>query len=205
MVTKEQIKQIEKFIKEKLDKLNYLHTLDVRKIALEIAEKEQGDKGIIEAAALLHDIGKAKDFKGEIHNHHEVSAKVAEEFLDKINVDKKSIKKIVSCIISHFGPYSTLEKQFSDKVDNIDEYYPRPQTKEGKIVYDADMINLCSPFGVAKIIHLRSKLGKDFVEILKEIKTLSLSAYDDLQTETGKKIGEAYFEATKNFFERLEI
>lgn len=203
-ITKEQINKIEKFVKEKLDELNYTHTIQVRDIALEIQKKEGGDKKIIEAAALLHDIGKAEEFKGENYNHHEISAKVAEEFLNKINIDKESIKKIIGCIKTHMGPSDTLISQFSDKVDNIKKYYPRPKTDEEKIVYDADMINFCGPFGVVKRFYLGAKTGKNFVDIIKS-KKIHFSAYNDLQTETGKKIGKKYFEATKKFFEVLGI
>ena len=67
------------------------------------------------------------------------------------------------------------------------------------------MIDLCSVFGVAKIIHLRTKEGITFDEVLKDAKNTCTGAYEDLKTESGKKLAEKYFKLTKKIFEKLNI
>jgi len=197
------IKQIKEFVKENLDELNYMHTKNVVKIALALAEKEEANKEIVEIAAWLHDIGKS-DKDSTLINHHSSGVKIAEDLLKKKGTNPELIKEICHIIETHMGPprgkflLSELEKAGR----TFD--FPRPDTKESKIVYDADMIDLCSPFGIAKIIHLRTKYGKDFLESIESAKDTAFAAYNDLQTKSGKELGERYFKVSKEFFEIIE-
>jgi len=71
------------------------HAFQVREFALMIQKRVGGDEDIIEASALLHDIGKAELLAP---GHEEISAKLAREFLEKINFDASKIRQIVECI-----------------------------------------------------------------------------------------------------------
>ena len=76
-MTQDQRKQIENYAKSLKwgpKDFYWKHTLQVRGFALMIQKKGSGDKDIVEASALLHDIGKAKLLAPE---HEEVSAKLA--------------------------------------------------------------------------------------------------------------------------------
>ncbi|MBM4401895.1 MAG: HD domain-containing protein [Candidatus Cloacimonetes bacterium] len=71
------------------------HAFQVREFALMIQKRVGGDKDIVEVSALLHDIGKAELLAP---GHEENSAKLAKEFLKKVNFDENKINQIVECI-----------------------------------------------------------------------------------------------------------
>ena len=85
------------------------------------------------------------------------------------------------------------------------EFLPQPTTIESKAVYDADMINLCSPFGIAKTIFLNTKQGRNFKETINFVKSISVKAFNDLKTESGKEIGKKYFSASKEFLKMIKL
>jgi len=196
------IKQIKEFVKENLDELNYMHTKKVVKIALALAEKERANKEIVEIAAWLHDIGKS-DKDSKVINHHTSGVKIAEDLLRKKGTNPELTKEICHSIETHMGPPCKFWSSELKKVGRTFDF-PRPDTKESKIIYDADMIDLCSPFGVARVIHLQLKYGKDFFECIESAKDTAFAAYNDLQTKSGKKLGERYFKVSKEFFEIIE-
>ncbi len=196
------INSIKEFVRENLDELNYMHTKKVVKIALALAEKEGANKEIVEIAAWLHDIGKS-DKDSTAINHHSLGVKIAEDLLKKKGTNPEQIKEICYIIETHMGPPCKFWSSELKKVGRTFDF-PRPDTKESKIIYDADMIDLCSPFGIAKIIHLGARRGKDFLESIESAKDTAFAAYNDLQTKSGKELGERYFKVSKEFFEIIE-
>lgn len=94
----------------------YNHVLGCRKYALMLANKYKADKFVIEVAALLHDTGADA---GPVHAQE--SAKIAKDFLSKLNLDKNNQKKIIACITTHsMGPApETLEQQIIQDADGL--------------------------------------------------------------------------------------
>lgn len=90
------------------------HTLQVRELALSIQKKAGGDKDIIETAALLHDVGKAKLLAP---GHEQISAKLAKEILKKIRFNENKIKKIVECI--RYENFQLLETRILRSADSM--------------------------------------------------------------------------------------
>jgi uncharacterized protein len=122
------IEEVKKFSKKECDAPNACfkdvfenHLLIVVKYALELAEKENADKEIVEIAAWLHDIG---SIRGDYKNHHISSAEIAEELLTKLNYPKERIELVKNCILTHRG--SVLLKK---------------ETKEAQILADADVMS----------------------------------------------------------------
>ena len=122
-----------------------LHTRVAHQYALELLEKEAGDKKIVEPAVILHDVGwsrlkseeikvafgvNAKGEKGkQLNRIHEVEgAGIAREILMKLGYDRQSTDEIVRIIERH------------DSGKN-------PQTIEEKIVKDADRLWRVSRIG----------------------------------------------------------
>jgi len=171
------------FVKENLDTMNYNHTLKVRKLAIKIAKKEGADRKVVGVASLLHDVGK---LKSELSKHHEKSVEMAREFL-KNKYDNAFIEKVCNCIERHMAPFV------------FGEDIPRPNDLESKVLYDADMIDLISPNGIFKMVYLNCKRGKSFEESVRQTKKNFQDAYNDLQTETGRKIAEKYYKLGKRF------
>ena len=110
-------KQIEEYIKSLRWTPNdfyWQHAFQVRKFALMIQEEVDGDEDVIEASALLHDIGKAKLLGPK---HEKISAKLAREFLKKIGFDKNKIQKIVECI--EYKYFTLIETRILRSADSM--------------------------------------------------------------------------------------
>ena len=122
-----------------------LHTRVAHKFALELLEKEAGEKKIVEPAVILHDVGwsqlKPEEIKvafgvhakGEkakkLNRIHEVAgARIAREILTKLGYDRSSTDKIARIIERH------------DSGEN-------PQTIEERLVKDADRLWRFSKIG----------------------------------------------------------
>lgn len=103
----EELKQcFEKNLKFEKDRMfckhDLEHSLAVARIAY-IKNLEDGlniDKGLIYAAALLHDIGRWKQYKDGI-SHDEAAGVIAERILEKCGYDKKEKKSILEAIKNH--------------------------------------------------------------------------------------------------------
>jgi len=74
------------------------HTGIVEKLSLQLAEKFNADKTVVQLAAILHDIGRVKYDPKE---HEITSAKEAERILSELNVPKEIIEKVKECILKH--------------------------------------------------------------------------------------------------------
>ncbi len=114
---------------------NLSHTLAVRSVALELAERQQLSaeaQEIIELAALLHDVGYILDYR----THEAASRQIAEEFLKKINYPPKRLAQVISC---------------------IDATHPdaHPQDLLQQIIRDADYFNLANEDYLQSIKALR--------------------------------------------------
>ena len=93
------------------------------------------DLGVLELAALLHDVGgmgELKDKTGKVC-HAKLSAKMAQNILRNFDYSQDKINKIIHCILAH--RYRTGVK---------------PKTKEAKILFDADKLDALGAIGVAR-------------------------------------------------------
>lgn len=203
MITKKQLKQIEKFVENKLDELNWMHTQAIRPIANYIAKKEKADEKVVDVAVLFHDITKT-NLKKELY-HHKEGADIAKNFLKKIKVDKKFIDKVYHCVISHSTPLRYFRTK-AEKAHKNKNFLPWPKTKEAKVLFDADMVQQLSPFGIMKGSFIGYKVyNKDFKENILDTKnTLMKDAYEHIFTKTGKKLAKERIKYLKDFFYKVE-
>jgi uncharacterized protein len=104
------------------------HTIRVHKLSRIIGQKEKADLPVLEAAALLHDIGRSYEHA----DHAEKSAEIAEELLKKCEFTEDKISKVLYAIRMH---------QFSKGTT--------PETLEAKILQDADRIDISGAIGIA--------------------------------------------------------
>lgn len=114
------------------------HTMRVYELALNLAKDEKGvDLDILKISALLHDIARVKedvDKTGKIC-HAKESAKMSEEILLKLGYNKDKVDKIKSCILGH--RYKTGY---------------RPDTIEGKILFDSDKIDSLGAISIVRSV-----------------------------------------------------
>jgi putative nucleotidyltransferase with HDIG domain len=162
-MTQDQRNQIEGYAKSlKWGPKNFYweHTTQVRDFALMIQRKVGGDKDVVEAAALLHDIGKAKLLAPE---HEEISANLAETVLKKVEFSKDKIDKVVECI----------------KYENFEPI-------EAQILRSADSMSLIMDESGGKEWYFKTILKNDKKNILHEIE----KSYSEIEFDFAQKFVE---------------
>lgn len=197
------VEKVREYAKDNLDELRWLHTTNVVKFALELAEKEGADTEIVEIAAWLHDIGTI-DPEAKIIDHHIYSAKIAKNLLKELGFEANKTERVERCILEHMGPEgSGFLENLLRQVGKDWDFLPRPSSIEAKVVYDADMIDLGGPFGITKLIYLNGTQKRSFSETLAAAKDTSTLAISDLKTESGKALGQKYAKLSRAFFEEI--
>jgi len=146
---------------------DWSHIDRVRNLALHIGKKEKADLKVLEAACLLHDIGRKEemDSNGKFC-HAEKGAELAEKFLNKLKIDKNIVDNIKHCVISH-----------RSRNDFI------PQTTEAKVLFDADKLDSIGAVGVGRDFLFAGYIKKTMYtgrekELVKQGKDMSYSDDD---------------------------
>jgi len=136
----EKYQKIKKIAEEYLKKCDaghdINHTLRVYNLCLKLTQGLKGiDLEIIQLAALLHDIGGFKELRDKTGKvcHARESAKVAKKILKNFKYPKEKIDKIIHCILAHRHRTGV-----------------KPETKEAKILFDADKLDALGAIGVAR-------------------------------------------------------
>jgi uncharacterized protein len=216
-INKNLIKQIEDEAKKYFQKASgchdWTHVERVRALALKIGKKEKADLGILELAALLHDVAKPQEMKikGRFC-HAEIGAEIATKILRKHKLGKNIIDRIEHCIAAH-----------RNKNKNA------PATLEAIVLYDADKLDALGAIGAARLFQFAGyiagqltvpkllytgrekqliKSGRKYdytpddtaiLEYEKEIKFIK----DKLLTKEGRRIGKERHKYMENFFKRF--
>lgn len=110
------------------------HVMRVYDLAMTFAKKEQADMEIVALAALLHDVDDYKIFGAESAKNLSNARKIMQE----ANLDAEKVEKICN-IIGNMG--------YNKAMQDI-----RPQTLEGKVVSDADMVDTLGATGIIRIV-----------------------------------------------------
>ena len=140
---KDILKHTENFIRELFDNEgsghDWWHIYRVRNMALYLAEKEGGNKFIIEMAALLHDLDDWKIAENSGINKTKI-------WLQKSGFAEKEIKNILDII-----------EQISFKGAGIDT---KAISIEAKIVQDADRLDAIGAIGIARTFAYGGSKGR---------------------------------------------
>ena len=184
----------------------YDHILRVLRLALYLAEQVGADPQIVRAAALLHDASGAHP-SGEQDRvlHENSSAEFAREILEKEGWGRKRIEAVVHCIQTH--------RYRGGK---------EPRTLEAKVLYDADKLDVCGAFGIARTLGYAIQAGQPIYSPLSETfrtsgrleKGETHSAYheyifklrnvrDSLHTKPARELAAHRHEVLTAFFEQL--
>ncbi|MEM7334993.1 MAG: HD domain-containing protein [Chloroflexota bacterium] len=216
---KNKIAEIESFVQETMAKVtnperrighDFKHVDRVRNWALILAKHEQRPElELIEAAALLHDIGLA--YVTERQHHAEIGADIATDFLEKQDhFSKNKIKQIYNAIRLHSSP--------------------KPGDWLADLLRDADRMELFGAVGIIRAFsskHWKEEydplnikgetwrfsiqqfegrfadgtgIGPTIVDQL----NFQLSLYDDLYTESAKRLARPFYTFTQQFILQLE-
>jgi uncharacterized protein len=119
------------------------HTERVLRLCLRIGKKENADVGILKPAAILHDIGRAREDRssGKIC-HSEAGAEMALDILASHDIEKEKIDRILHCIRSH---------RFRKGAD--------PLTIEAKVLFDADKLDSIGAVGIGRAFLFAGEVG----------------------------------------------
>lgn len=203
MLTSKQKNSIEGFVKKRLDPLNWMHMNGVRPIAKYIAKKEHADKEIVDVSVLFHDITKT-NLKKELF-HHIDGANIAVKFLGKLKVSQEFIESVNHCVLSHSTPLAYFKSK-AKKAHKKSNFLPKPKTIEAKVLFDADMIQQLSPYGITKGLFISyTTYNKSFKEGFLSVKnTLMKDAARTLFTKTAKRLAKERLKYLNEFFKKLE-
>lgn len=160
------------------------HARRVMVRALHLAEIYGGDRELLAAAALLHDIEEAYDAK---EGHAERSAKKAEELLRQAGFNQLEIERIKELIKSHSSE------------DDVDA-----QSMEARILFDADKLDGIGAIGIARVFMYAGKLGMSVSEAAEWYRSKIEKARKRLYTEEARRIAEENLRFVEWFLEELE-
>ena len=197
---------------------NMEHVMRVYNSCLHLAKDEVDiDLDILKTSALLHDIARVKedqDNSGSI-DHAILGAEMAKKILRDFGYPEEKIEFVKHCITAH---------RFRSGNE--------PKTKEAKILFDADKLDVIGSIGIARSFIIAGQYGEktysnvpidDYIkdnlvggkpngrikEISKhapniEFETKFKHIPDKLYTQKAKKIAKQRIEFMKQFFERLK-
>ena len=119
------------------------HTLRVHRLCRRIGAAEGADLLVAEAAAYLHDIGRAhQDRTNGRLCHAEKGAAIAGRMLGRYDVGVDRKENIVHCISAHRFRRGEA-----------------PRTKEARVLFDADKLDAIGAVGVARAFLFAGELG----------------------------------------------
>lgn len=119
------------------------HTLRVVNLCQYLGPLENADMLILQAAAYLHDIGRAaQDQSNGTICHAEKGARMARDILDPLPLTTARKENIIHCVRAH---------RFRDG--------HAPQTIEAKVLFDADKLDAIGAVGVARAYLFAGELG----------------------------------------------
>jgi uncharacterized protein len=119
------------------------HTERVRTLCLRIGRKEKADLGVLELAALLHDIGReAEDRSHGRICHARGGAALARTVLEGQGCDRATVKAVVGCIRTHRFRRGGA-----------------PRTLEARILFDADKLDSIGAVGVGRAFLFAGEVG----------------------------------------------
>ncbi|MEW6367380.1 MAG: HD domain-containing protein [Acidobacteriota bacterium] len=179
------------------------HAERVLQLCLRIGRREGANLDVLRLAAVLHDIGRAREDRSDgVTCHAEAGAAMARRILAKHGIPEKTAEHVVRCIRTHrFRKGGT------------------PATKEAMILFDADKLDSIGAVGIGRAFLFAGEVGarlhnKDID--IRKAKSYSKedTAYreyhvklskikDRMFTREGKRIAAERHRCMVGFFKRL--
>lgn len=198
----EQWRRVEEYAKSQMDKLGlhgWPHVKRVEHLCGAISKLEAGNSHVdldaLRAAALLHDVAKYREKKGDTEDHGEVGAVMAQDFLKTVGFEEDEIRRICHAIRFH-------------------THREEPAFVEARILHDADFLDKLGAVGIATLF-IKACLTDKTIEEVSEIYATETShpSYaglhvrwlkkQDFYTTTAKKIAERRNKVVSEFFSAL--
>jgi len=151
------------------------HILRVVDLCEEIAHEELCDGNLLQAAALLHDVGRGieKEPVNQGKHHAELSEELAIPFLAEIGIDSEEIGAIINCIRGH---------SFSAGA--------APEGIEAQILSDADKLDAMGAIGIYRMALYQAPANRGMRGFAEHLDEKLLRLKDLLFTETARSLAE---------------
>jgi uncharacterized protein len=139
------------------------HTERVRRLALRIGRKERADLGVLELAALLHDIGREDEDRshGRIC-HGRSGAALAKGILTRHGCGPATVRAVVHAIRAH-----RFRKGGA------------PRTLEARVLFDADKLDSIGAVGVGRAFLFAGEIGARLHDKKIDVRTSKPYSRDD--------------------------
>jgi len=180
------------------------HVERVRRLALAIARDEGADLFVVEAAALLHDIGRSAEdrARGEVC-HAEVSEELARPILREAGVGPAAAEAVCHCVVTH--RYRGTRA---------------PESLEARVLFDADKLDSIGATGLGRAFLFAGEVGARLHN--PEVPPETTDSYgeedsawrefsvklrfirDRMTTAAGRRLAAARHEFMERFFARLD-
>ena len=179
------------------------HTERVRRLALRIGRKEKADLGVLELAALLHDIGREEEDRshGRIC-HGRSGAALAKAILESYGCEPATVRAVVHAIRTH-----RFRKGGA------------PRTLEARVLFDADKLDSIGAVGVGRAFLFAGEIGARLHDKTIDVRTSKPYSRDDtayreylvklrrvrerMTTREGRRIAAERHRYMAAFFDRL--
>jgi uncharacterized protein len=179
------------------------HTVRVHRLCRRIAAAEGADRLVCEAAAYLHDIGRAhQDRSGGRVCHAEQGAHMAARLLADCPIEDDRRENIIHCIAAHRFRRGAA-----------------PRTLEARVLFDADKLDAIGAVGVARAFLFAGELGARLHSPEVDVARAAAYSVDDtgyreynvklqhvrerILTATGRRLAEARHRFMTDFFDRF--
>ena len=164
------------------------HVERVFNLCLHIGREEGADLEVLALAALLHDVARPMESRGEVQDHAKAGAEIAREYLKALEYPEEKLENVVHAIEAH---------RFSRG--------PEPRTLEAKILSDADKLDAIGAIGVARVFMYSGEHGRDIAASLKHFEEKILKLKDMMYTETARRMAEERHRFTEEFIRRITL
>jgi uncharacterized protein len=161
------------------------HTLRVYSLSMRLCENLPVRKRVLEAAALLHDIGRPREAETNI-SHAILSGEMSRICLAEIGYSDVEIEQVVAAIRTH---------RFSEGME--------PTSLEGQILSDVDKIDAIGAIGVYRAIAEATTSNKGIEGFLSHADEKLLRLKDLMYTTSGKQLAAERHEILSKFVEQL--
>jgi uncharacterized protein len=184
------IERIDSFVEQEMTQSDagahaYDHMKRVFSLAMRIGAILDANLRVLGAAALLHDVGRAKEEETGV-SHSIVSGEMSVEILEEVGFTQDEIQSVRDVIRTH---------RFSEGLT--------PTSLEGEILSDADKLDALGAIGVFRAIAQAATTGVGAEGFLKHADEKLLKLHQMMYTEEGKNIAQARHAVLSDFVAEL--
>ena len=161
------------------------HTIRVHSLSLMLSEGLNVNTRVLEAATLLHDIGRPKEYETGI-SHSILSGRLGEVILKELGYAQSEISQVIEVIRTH---------RFSEGIE--------PTSIEGQILSDADKLDAIGAIGIYRAIAQATASNRGIKGFLKHSDEKLLKLHSLMYTEKAKHLSEERHTFLESFVNQL--